>query len=68
MPFDRNSTILYLLSRNLLHFKKGTFALDPPSIAAQSSAEVAVTINGLRTTDVVILLVPAGLESGLAYS
>lgn len=42
---------------------KGTFTLDPASIADQAQAEQTVTISGLTTADVVILQPPAAFEA-----
>lgn len=48
--------------------KAGTVAVNPPSIAATSSAEVAVSISGVAVGDIVLFEPPSGLETGLAAS
>jgi hypothetical protein len=47
---------------------QGTVAVDPGSIATLESAETGVTITGAATGDIVIMNVPASLETGLAFS
>jgi len=47
---------------------KGTVAVNPAVIAANTQAETAVTITGAATGDVVIMNPPASLEAGLVYS
>ncbi len=43
--------------------KRGTFTLDPASIASAGQAVQTVTIAGLTTSDFVILNPPAALEA-----
>lgn len=45
----------------------GSFSLDPASIGAQARAGETVTISGVAVGDVVILVPPDGLNSGLVY-
>jgi hypothetical protein len=51
----------------LTYIKSGTIAVDPASIATLQSAETAVTISGAAVGDIVIMNVPASLETGLAF-
>lgn len=48
--------------------QKGSVAVDPASLAANTSAETAVTILGLQAGDFIMFDVPASLEAGLAFS
>ena len=43
----------------------GTVSVDPPSIGAAAVGSVAVTIAGLKATDIVMLEPPAALETTL---
>lgn len=52
----------------LTFIKSGTVAVDPASIATLESAETSVTISGAAVGDILIMNVPASLETGLAYS
>ena len=47
---------------------KGTVAVDPAEIAANTRAETQVTITGAATGDIVIMNPPAALEAGLVFS
>lgn len=53
---------------HLFKMKRIDVAVDPASIAANASAETAVTILGLQVGDFVVANVPASLETGLAFS
>ncbi|MBT9168881.1 MAG: hypothetical protein DDT19_02231 [Syntrophomonadaceae bacterium] len=44
-----------------------TATIDPPSIAADSTANVAVAVPGVVTTDRIHALPPAALENGLVF-
>lgn len=46
----------------------GTVTVDPASIATLASGETEVTISGAAVGDILIMNVPASLETGLAYS
>lgn len=54
-------------SQALTYIKSGTISVNPASIATLTSAETAVTISGAAVGDIVIMNVPASLETGLAY-
>ncbi len=64
-----NLSALNVGSRRMLpgtdiqRIKRGTFTLDPGSIASAGQAEQTVNIPGLTTADVVILNPPAALEA-----
>lgn len=45
--------------------RRGTVAIDPPSIGAGAVGTVSVTIAGVKATDIVSLEAPATLEAGL---
>lgn len=45
----------------------GSFSLDPASIGAQTRGSSTVSISGLAVGDVVVLVPPDGLNSGLVY-
>ena len=47
---------------------QGTFSLDPGSIRAQARGGQTVTLAGAAGGDVVILVPPDGLNSGLVYA
>ena len=49
----------------LKNLKIGTVTVDPPSIAAGSSANVNVTVSGLTTSHRVIAMCQGDLEAGL---
>lgn len=52
----------------LTYVASGTISVNPASIPAVSSAETGVTISGAAVGDIIIMNVPASLETGLAYS
>jgi hypothetical protein len=45
----------------------GTVTVDPPSIAANSSGTVPVTITGVQSGDLVFLTPPVGMETALIF-
>jgi len=50
---------------DLKGLKMGTVWVDPPSIAAGTSANVDVTVTGLTTSHRILATCQAGLEAGL---
>lgn len=65
--FFYNRTNSKLIARNTI--RRFSAAVDPASIAAQTSAETAVTLTGVGVDDEVVgVEIPASLEAGLAYS
>lgn len=55
-------------SQALTYIASGSVAVDPASIAALTSAETQVTITGAAVGDIVVMNIPASLETGLIYS
>lgn len=53
---------------DITKIKSATVAINPGSVAAQASLEVAVTVTGAATGDIVIFEPPASLETGLAVA
>jgi len=49
----------------LKDFMIGTVSVDPPSIAAGASANVDVTVSGLKTTHKIVAMCQSDLEAGL---
>jgi len=58
----KDATIPY---GKLKDFLIGVVSVDPPSIAAGASANVDVTVSGLKTTHKVIAMCQSDLEAGL---
>lgn len=52
----------------ITYVKSGTIDVNPASINGSESGETEVTISGAAVGDIVIMNVPATLETGLAYS
>lgn len=46
----------------------GTVTIDPPNIAANSQGTFAVTLNGVRVGDLIVLVPPQNIEAGLVYT
>ena len=46
----------------------GTVDVNPASLATLTSGETTVTITGAAVGDIVVMNVPASLETGLAFS
>lgn len=61
-PTDTSGTV-GPLGTDITNIRKGTFTLDPASIASGAQAEQTVTITGVTTSDVVIVNPPAALEA-----
>jgi hypothetical protein len=55
-------------SQALTYIQAGSISVNPASIATLASAETAVTIAGAAVGDIVIMNVPAALETGLVFS
>ena len=55
-------------TQSITYILKGTIAVDPVSLAANSSAETELTIAGAASGDIIVFNVPASLEAGLAFS
>lgn len=47
--------------------KRGTVAIDPPSLTTGTKATVSITVAGVKSTDIVILEPPSTFEAGLVY-
>lgn len=47
---------------------RGTVAVDPASVSANSRGTTSVTITGVKTGDLVIMVPPSALEAGLVSS
>jgi len=58
----KDATIPY---GKLKDFLIGVVSVDPPAIAAGASANVDVTVSGLKTTHKVIAMCQSDLEAGL---
>jgi hypothetical protein len=54
-----------LSGSNITLIKKGTFTLDPASIATTAHGDQTVTVTGAAVGDLVMLIPPATLESTL---
>lgn len=52
----------------ITYVKSGTVSVNPASLATLASSETSVTISGAAVGDIVIMNVPASLETGLAFS
>jgi hypothetical protein len=55
-------------SQAITYIAYGTISVNPASITTLASAETAVTITGAAVGDIVIMNVPASLETGLIFS
>lgn len=57
-----------ILRAQILEVLTGTTTLAFPSIAAQSSADLTITVDGAEEGQVVALGIPAAIEAGLVFN
>lgn len=55
-------------TQSITYIKQGTVSVNPASLDTLASSETSVTISGAAVGDIVIMNVPASLETGLAFS